>query len=134
MTRFQSLRIACLALFSCLPVGFLGCSSDDGHGPTIGAPTTPVVISEGGSAPSGGSGNPNGASAGMVSGGGAAGTINTGTSGGTNPIGTGGSSGGSDPFGTGTNTGGSDPFGTSDPFAGSTSISGTANSFSGSSF
>src|SRR5450432_3753625 len=99
MTRFPSLRIAYFVAAVCFPAT-IACSSDDGHGPTIGAPTTPVVISEGGSA-QGGSNNPNGGS-GAVTGGGAtgvAGTVTTGT-GGSDPFGTGGSSGGGDPFGT----------------------------------
>jgi hypothetical protein len=112
-----------------LPIVLLACSSD-GHGPVIGAPNTPIVISEGGGSPSAGTGNPNGGGAGMATGGGTgvAGTNATGTGGGGgtptfDPFGV----GGDNPFGTGSPgfgaVGGSDPFGTS----GTSNTSGTAS-------
>jgi hypothetical protein len=121
----------CLAGFPAalsLPIILLACSSD-GHGPVVGAPNTPIVISEGGGSPSGGTGNPNSGGTGTATGGdtGVAGTGVTGGSGGTpafDPFGVGGNS----PFGTGSPgfgaVGGSDPFG----------ISGTLNTSGTSSF
>ncbi|HEY4103937.1 MAG TPA: hypothetical protein VGM44_08600 [Polyangiaceae bacterium] len=95
------------------------CSGDDGHGPTIGAPT-PVVIVEGGSTGVGGSSNTSGN-------GGAATGGDTGTGGtfdGTPGLG---GLGGSDPFGLG-GTGSGDPFGNpfgGSPFGGSSPFGGT---------
>jgi hypothetical protein len=121
MTRFNtSLRIARFAVVFCVPVTAMACSSDDGHGPTIGAPTTMVPIGEGGNAPSGGGSPGSGGtdttgSAGTING--AGGTPTFGAGGGT-PSGvagttTFGAGGGTDPFGVGGNPSG-------DPFTGGT--------------
>jgi hypothetical protein len=129
MNHPESHRLTVLAL---LAVAFaevlLGCS-DDNHGPTIGAPTGPVVIVEGGGS-------------GPTSGGGASGT---GTNGGATSIGGsnlaggfdagGGVAGllgaaGTDPFGTaGTGIG---PFGAAGTGIGQFGAAGTSPSFGGS--
>ncbi len=54
MTHHPFRSVAFLGALACLAAANFGCSGDDDHGPVIGAPTTPVVISEGGSAPAGG--------------------------------------------------------------------------------
>ncbi len=109
MTQSHSRCLACLSTIFCLATATFGCSSDDNHGPVIGAPTTPVVISEGGSGnPSGGSPGFGGTEAtsagsgGLVQGG--APNFGVGGTGGTDPFGTGGSLGPSDPFGVGGTT------------------------------
>lgn len=121
MARPNSLRFTRFAA-AIWPLLVVGCSSDDGHGPVIGAPTTPIVISEGGAATSGGSGNPNGgagiATAGDTSIGGTGATgLGAGTGGVDDPFGT------NDPFAMG-GTGGT----TGDPFV----VGGSPGSFSGS--
>jgi hypothetical protein len=64
----SSLTLAAVALASFV----LGCSSDDNHGPTIGAPSGPVIIENGGgSSPigtAGAAGNPASGSPGVGSG------------------------------------------------------------------
>lgn len=105
MTHSTLRSLACVTTIFCLAGAAIGCGSDDNHGPVIGAPTTPVVISEGGSGnPSGGAFNTAGASSA------AAGTTSNGGfgQGGTVSVGVGGSGG--DPFGTG-GLGQTDPFG-----------------------
>ena len=129
MSRSDSFRLVYLVALGLLPDALLACSSDD-HGPTIGGPTTPVVISEGGTGV-GGHGNPGGGSAGTSAGGdvGSAGTAVLGGAGtpfasaGTSAFGTGGSAA----FGT-AGSGGSDPFGVG---GNASSVSGSFNSFSG---
>jgi len=96
MFRSDSSRFVCLLALGVLTETLFACSSDDQHGPTIGGPTTPVVISEGGTGV-GGQGNPGGGSAGTSAGGdvGSAGTAVVGSAGG--PLG----SAGTGAFGTG---------------------------------
>jgi len=107
---------ACLVL---LAQAALACSSDTAHGPVIGAPTGPIVISEGGGtsrAGSAGQDSGNSGSAGSdpfgAAGKGAAGSDPFGAGGG-DPFGVGGNgAAGRDPFGVGGNgAAGSDPFG-----------------------
>jgi hypothetical protein len=71
MNPFDSHRCARLTLLAAGLAAFaLGCSSDDNHGPTIGAPTGPVVIVEGGSGPTGSGGSGTGANGGATAAGG----------------------------------------------------------------
>lgn len=103
MNHFESHRLTFVTLIAVVLVqGALGCSSDDNHGPTIGAPSGPVVIVEGGgSGPTGSSGAPgSGATAGdtgvgglLNPGGGSPGAAGTGL--GTDPFGTAGALGAS---------------------------------------
>jgi hypothetical protein len=121
MIRFTSLRLVHFVAALAVPSFVLACGDDQNHGPTIGAPTTPVVITEGGGSTGvGGTGGPSGGT--TASGGGAPGAAGTLTGiGGTDPFGVGGSSiGGGAPFGSG---------GGSDPFTGTTG--GSPGSFSG---
>ena len=55
MRHFSSQSSLRLALLAALGYSALACSSDSNHGPPVGAPTVPVVITEGGGA--GGSAN-----------------------------------------------------------------------------
>ena len=101
MNHFESHRLTFLTLLAVvLAQSALGCSSDDNHGPTIGAPSGPVVIVEGGgSGPTGSSGAPGSGTTGgdtgvgglLNPGGGSPGAA--GTALGTNPFGTAGALG-----------------------------------------
>jgi hypothetical protein len=128
MNRFNSLCFIHFVIAGSLPVVLSSCSSDQGHGPTVGAPSGPVVISEGGSGPSGG-GASSAASGGVSSG--ISGDTSIGMSGTFNGAAGNSAFGGSDPFGVG-GGGGGDAFGVggrtgADPFG----VGGSSPSFSG---
>jgi hypothetical protein len=116
--RFVRFSAGLLSL-ACVCSAAAGCSGDDNHGPTIGSPTTPVVISEGGGGPSGAAGPSGGSGTTTTTGGvpGVAGTVGVGGT--SDPLGT----GGTDPFATAGTTGAGDPFG----------VGGSPSSFSGTS-
>jgi hypothetical protein len=57
--HFEARNSLRLALLAALGYGVIGCSSDTDHGPPVGAPNVPVVITEGGG--SGGTVNGQGA-------------------------------------------------------------------------
>jgi hypothetical protein len=57
MIRHRSQSHSLLTLAAVALASFVfGCSSDDSHGPTIGAPTGPVITEGGGSGPTGAGG------------------------------------------------------------------------------
>ena len=104
----SSLRGVRFAAMVCVSIA-AACSSDDNHGPTIGAPTTTVPIVEGGGTPSiGGTSNPSTGGDTSFAGTFAAGGIGTGPGPG---FGTGGTFGVAGTVGVGTN-----PFGTAGTF------------------
>lgn len=55
MRHFESRKSIHITLLIALAYGAVACSSDTDHGPPVGAPNVPVVITEGGG--SGGTGN-----------------------------------------------------------------------------